>query len=108
MQYRNLRVNKNNGDENARAALKIEQADVRSIASSKPSAICSPQILKEMSDIEAALHRKKISNNYHTALPKFMRSQGPFAIYDHAAHKGADTYGKVGTVNEQALKRFNE
>ena len=74
LQYRTLRVNKNNGDSNARAALKIEQAEVISVASSKPSTVCSPQILQEMSDIEAALHRKKISNNYHTALPKFMRS----------------------------------
>ena len=61
-----------------------------------------------MTDVEAALYRKKISNEYHTTVPKFMRSQGPFAVYDHAAHKGAHSYETVGNVNEQALTRFNE
>ena len=41
-------------------------------------------------------------------MPKFMRSHGPFAVYDHAAHKGVHSYETVGAVNEQALGRFNE
>ena len=53
------------------------------------------------------LYRKQISNNYHTTVPKFMRSQGPFAVYDHSAHKGAHANHTVGSVNEQALGRFN-
>ena len=38
--------------------------------------------------IKNALNRKQISHGYHTTLPKFMKSQGPFAVYDHAVHKG--------------------
>lgn len=57
--------------------------------------------------IEAALHRKVISENYHTAVPKFLRSQGPFAVYDHSAHKGPAAHEMNGAVNEQALNRFN-
>ena len=53
-----------------------------------------------MSDVEAALYRKKISNQYHTTVPKFMKSQGPFAVYDHAAHKGAHSYDTVGKTHE--------
>ena len=35
--------------------------------------------------IGLALNRKQVSANYHTqAYPYFMRSQGPFKIYDHA------------------------
>jgi len=45
-----------------------------------------------MTDIEKALYRKQISDNYHTSVPKFLRSQGPFAVYDHAAHKGNNAY----------------
>ena len=60
-----------------------------------------------MGEVEAALYRKKISDKYHTSVPKFLRSQGPFAIYDHAAHKGGRTFETVGAVNEQALTRFN-
>ena len=59
-----------------------------------------------MSDVEAALYRKKMTNQYQTIVPKFMRSQGPFAVYDHAAHKGAHSYNTIGKVNEQALNRF--
>jgi len=29
-----------------------------------------------------------------------MRSNGPFAVYDHHAHKGANSYETVGAVNE--------
>lgn len=36
-----------------------------------------------------ALQRKHISQNYHhNAYPYFMRSQGPFKVYDHASAKG--------------------
>ena len=75
-----------------------------SLASSK---IASPRIIKEMEEVEAALYRKKISDKYHTSVPKFLRSQGPFTVYDHAAHKGQDKFDVVGNVNEQALTRFN-
>ena len=37
-----------------------------------------------------------------------MLSNGPFAVYDHAQHKGAHSYETVGGVNEQALARYNE
>lgn len=83
----------------------IVNDDAASLATSKMD---SPRILKEMGEVEAALYRKKISDKYHTSVPKFLRSQGPFAIYDHAAHKGGRTFETVGAVNEQALSRFNQ
>ena len=88
----------------AAEGLVVDATDSMSLASSK---IASPRIIKEMDDVEAALYRKKISDKYHTSVPKFLRSQGPFAVYDHAAHKGNRSYETVGTVNEQALSRFN-
>jgi len=73
------------------------EEDVLSIATSK---IVSPRILKEMNDVEAAVYRKKISDNYHTTVPKFLRAQGPFAVYDHSAHKGGRAFETIGAVNE--------
>lgn len=84
--------------------LKIEKVETMSQASSK---IISPKVIKEMTDVEAALYRKKISVKYHTSVPKFLRSQGPFAVYDHSAHKGLNAYDKIGNVNELAIDRFN-
>ena len=84
--------------------LMIDMTDQRSVASSK---VTKPDVVKDVGDVEAALYRKKISENYHTSLPTFLRSQGPFAVYDHAAHKGLHSYETVGNVNEQALQRFN-
>jgi len=77
--------------------LVVHASDSVSQATSK---IASPRIIKDMSDVEAALYRKKISDKYHTSVPKFLRSQGPFAVYDHAAHKGGRTYETIGNVNE--------
>jgi len=34
--------------------------------------------------IQKALNRKTISHAYHTNVPVFLKSQGPFAIYDHS------------------------
>ena len=96
-----LRVNKNR---TGAGGLKIDMAEIRSNASSH---IPSPKVLKEMNEVEAALYRKVISDKYHTSVPRFLRSQGPFAVYDHAAHKGNRTYETVGVVSEQALNRFN-
>jgi hypothetical protein len=94
-------VNKNRHNE----GLVVDALDSMSLASSK---IASPRIIKDMNEVEAALYRKKISDKYHTSVPKFLRSQGPFAVYDHAAHKGGRSYETVGNVNEQALSRFNQ
>ena len=59
--------------------------------------------------IKNALNRKQISHEYHTTLPKFMKSQGPFAVYDHSVHKGSSTANINSTVTELALKRhFDE
>ena len=35
-----------------------------------------------------------------------MRSNGPFAVYDHSMHKGDQTHLIAGNVNEQARQRF--
>lgn len=95
-----MRVNRDQAN-----CLKVEATDAISVASSK---IVSPRALLEMGDVEAALYRKKISDKYHTSLPKFLRSQGPFAVYDHATIKGSNTFETVGKVNEQALDRFKQ
>ncbi len=34
------------------------------------------------------LERKQISQNYHSSVPKFLHSEGPFEIYDHNDMKG--------------------
>lgn len=34
--------------------------------------------------VQKALNRKTISQAYHTHVPAFLRSEGPFAIYDHS------------------------
>ena len=88
-----------------RNGLKIDTTDAKSVASSKTG---TPAVLKQISDVEQALYRKKISDNYHTSVPKFLRSQGPFAVYDHSAHKGGRSYETVANVNEMALARFNQ
>ena len=49
----------------------VINADTISQATSK---IASPRIMKDMTDVEAALYRKKISDKYHTSVPKFLRS----------------------------------
>jgi len=88
-----------------RNGLKIDATDSRSQASSK---FGSPTVLKQISDVEQALYRKKISDNYHTSVPKFLRSQGPFAVYDHSAHKGGRSYETVANTNEMALTRYTK
>ena len=80
-----------------------EDGDHLSVAT---TVFSQPGIFKEMTPVQAALHRKKISDRYHTTVPKFLRAQGPFTVYDHAAHKGDRTYQTIGRVNEQALNRF--
>lgn len=34
--------------------------------------------------VSKALNRKTISQAYHTNVPVFLRSEGPFSIYDHS------------------------
>lgn len=33
--------------------------------------------------IQKALNRKTISTGYHTQMPVFLKSEGPFSMYDH-------------------------
>lgn len=59
--------------------------------------------------IGQALDRKKISNSYHNnAYPYFLRSQGPFKVYDHAKAKGQNYVLNVQAINEQAHQRFED
>ena len=58
--------------------------------------------------IKKALDRKRISHGYHTTLPMFLKSQGPFAVYDHAMHRGTDQDLIFATATEQALNRHND
>lgn len=59
--------------------------------------------------IGLALNRKQISSGYHSqAYPYFMRSQGPFKIYDHATSKGQQFVQNLNETNQQAHARFQE
>lgn len=59
--------------------------------------------------IGLALNRKQVSANYHSqAYPYFMRSQGPFKIYDHAQHKGKQYVHNIQEINNLAHQRFQE
>ena len=59
--------------------------------------------------IGLALNRKQISSGYHSqAYPYFMRSQGPFKIYDHATAKGQQFVQNLAETNQQAHARFQE
>ena len=50
--------------------------------------------------IGQALDRKQISNNYHCqAYPSFMRSNGPFKVYDHAQTKGKQYVSNLQDIN---------
>jgi hypothetical protein len=41
-----------------------------------------------------AFERKTISDNYHSSVyPQFLRSNGPFKVYNHAQEKGS--LGKI-------------
>lgn len=60
--------------------------------------------------IQKALNRKTISQAYHTNVPVFLKSEGPFAIYDHSLryHKGhQESPGKTVTdmATSAALNR---
>lgn len=56
-----------------------------------------------------ALDRKTISKQYYSnAYPTFLRSQGPFRVYDHAINKGQNFVQNLQAINDQAQKRFEE
>lgn len=77
-----------------------------------PRTIISPQKDTDYGKlIKKALHRKKISNAYHTTLPTFLRSDGPFSIYDHSLrYDGAAKKANEPSVTDKAtiaaLKRY--
>lgn len=54
-----------------------------------------------------ALDRNVISKEYHQgAYPSFLRSNGPFKVYDHATKKGTQYVANIQYINDQAQKRF--
>lgn len=58
--------------------------------------------------IQKALNRKTISQAYHTNVPVFLRSQGPFAIYDHSLrYQGVPSETNSGqkTVTDQTTMK---
>lgn len=56
-----------------------------------------------------ALNRKQISGSYHdAAYPSFLKSHGPYKIYDHAQAKGKQYVANLQNINDQAQKRFNQ
>ena len=59
--------------------------------------------------IGLALNRKQIGPGYHTdAYPYFMRSQGPFKVYDHAQQKGSSAVTNLSGTNAAAHTRFQD
>ncbi len=65
----------------------------------------NPEHMKNI--IGLALQRNQISNQYHNqAYPYFLRSQGPFEVYDHAQSKGQQFVQNLQETNNQAHERF--
>ena len=59
--------------------------------------------------IGLALSRKQISKSYHyNAYPYFLKSNGPFKIYDHAAAKGKQFVHNLQETYNQADSRFRK
>jgi hypothetical protein len=57
--------------------------------------------------IGLALQRKQISKSYHYgAYPSFMKSNGPYSVYDHAAVKGQQYVYNLQETFNQAHDRF--
>ncbi len=61
--------------------------------------------------IKRALNRKAISNAYHSTVPVFLKSQGPFAIYDHSLKatsqvQSPDKFTVTDRAALEALKRY--
>ena len=51
--------------------------------------------------IGLALERKNISNEYHAKqYPYFMRSQGPFRVFDHAHSRGPNYVANIQKSND--------
>jgi hypothetical protein len=56
-----------------------------------------------------ALDRKNVSNEYYKdAYPYFLRSQGPFKVYDHAKAKGQSFVENLQAIHDQAHLRFEQ
>jgi len=62
--------------------------------------------------IQKALNRKQISQAYHTNMPAFLRSDGPFSYYDHSLRYGHTQDDKAMTVTDKAalaaLQRYEK
>ena len=70
-----------------------------------PITVPPPQSVDEK--IESAQDRHIISDKYHTqAYPQFLRSHGPYKVYDHAEQKG--TKEKISKINQLADERFKQ
>jgi len=55
------------------------------------------------------LNRKQISTGYHSqAYPYFMRSNGPFKVYDHAQQKGQQYVYNLEESHADAHRRFQK
>jgi hypothetical protein len=59
--------------------------------------------------VPGGLDRKVINNSfYQDNFPVFLRSNGPYEVYDHARTKGEREVSKMGKINKLAQDRFNE
>lgn len=60
--------------------------------------------------IKCALDSKNISPAYYTTMPAFLRSEGPFSIYDHSLRYDKNLAPQDNTLTDkvtiEAIKRF--
>jgi hypothetical protein len=52
--------------------------------------------------VQKALNRKTISHAYHTNVPVFLKSDGPFSFYDHSLRYGHTQDEKSETITDKA------
>ena len=57
-------------------------------------------------NIKKALNRKVISSAYHSNVPVFLKSNGPFAIYDHSLKYGSTLKPKETTQNYRTVTDY--
>lgn len=104
-------TNKVNGYRRTQQSLEVNANPSQSKTPLKPSPLIkgthSAANERQQSDmvrtIQKALNRKQISPGYHTNMPVFLRSEGPFAMYDHSLrHIDTSATDAQPTVVDQA------
>ena len=76
----------------------------------EPARDTSPNSDKSRNLIKDALARKQISQSYHTNMPTFLKSEGPFAFYDSSLRhqKGNNQPTVTDQASLKALHRYED